>query len=292
MKRKALLVGLNNFAQISGLRGCHADVTNWRSILKTYYGFSNHDIRVVLDSRATRDEVISRLSWLQDGSKPGDKLFLQFSSHGTQIRDRDGDERLKDNLDECICLYDMSWNSGYWLDDELQSFLESLHDDTLCEVIIDTCHSGVSNTTSPSYIELKEKGRNTNIAGRYVQPPLDILMRSEGESLFSKRFTTGLEALKNRERVQVVNDTKKEAPDYVVWSGCKENQTAADANIPNKGFNGAFSYYTCKHIRASNGDISRKDLIKRVCNSLSHYGYTQIPELTCHPDVASKGFLE
>ena len=49
----------------------------------------------------------------------GDFLIFQFSGHGSQIRDREGDE-LSDHMDELICPYDMNWDDGFITDDILR----------------------------------------------------------------------------------------------------------------------------------------------------------------------------
>jgi hypothetical protein len=58
-------------------------------------------------------------------AKAGDKLLFHFSGHGSQIRDRDGDE-LKDQLDEIICPHDMDWNGTYIVDDDLKAVFSKL----------------------------------------------------------------------------------------------------------------------------------------------------------------------
>jgi len=51
------------------------------------------------------------------------------------------------------------------------------------------------------------------------------------------------------------------------------------SGIINGDYNGAFSFYFCKHMRDTGGNISRRNLLKRIRNSLSHNGYSQIPQL-------------
>ena len=62
MARNALLVGVNDYKGISDLRGCINDVTNMRDILKTYLGFTNKDIRVLVDNRGTKKKYSQPLA--------------------------------------------------------------------------------------------------------------------------------------------------------------------------------------------------------------------------------------
>ena len=78
---------------------------------------------------------------------------------------------------------------------------------------------------------------------------------------------------------------------HVLFSGCKENQTSADAFI-NGRYNGAFTYYFCKYLRESHGDIVRNDLIKCVRASLRHNGFNQVPQLECTRTERKKKVLD
>ncbi|MDX9785214.1 MAG: caspase family protein [Desulfobacterales bacterium] len=110
MANKALLVGVNRYKlSRADLQGCLNDVTNVRDVLLKYFGFTVKQIRVLADGRATKKAILHRLDWLVKDAKSGDRLLFHFSGHGSQIRDRDGDE-LKDGLDEIICPHDMDWD--------------------------------------------------------------------------------------------------------------------------------------------------------------------------------------
>ena len=98
MARRAVQVGINNYKSIGDLNGCLNDVTNVRGILKGLLGFTNEEIRVLTDDRATKANILDRLNWLVKGAKSGDYLVFHYSGHGSQIRDRQGDE-LSDSLD-------------------------------------------------------------------------------------------------------------------------------------------------------------------------------------------------
>jgi hypothetical protein len=269
MARRALLVGINDYKGITDLKGCHNDVGNMRHILKTYLGFTNDDIRVVLDSRATKEAIMYRLEYMVDKAQPGDYMVFHFSGHGSQFRDRDGDE-LEDQMDEILCPYEMNWDNNFILDDDLDRIFKRVPDGALLEVFLDCCHSGTGTR------DIRPPAQGTQYVGRYLQPPADILFRAEGDEdqLGPARGFTGA----NRSGTR---STQK----HVLWAGCMANQQSADANI-NGTYNGAFTYYFCKHIRESGGDISRRNLLERIRESLRHNGYPQLPQLECMNDMA------
>ncbi len=265
MKKHALLVGINKYTSINNLQGCVNDVTNVRSILKTFFGYSNNDIRVLTDDRATKRNILERLGKMVIDSKSGDSLIFHFSGHGSQIRDREGDE-LNDFMDELICPCDMNWDDGYITDDTLREILDQLPKGVKMEIILDSCHSGTgTREIGPGSFE--GFGSSGFTGNRYAPPPVDIECRIQGDEEKMKparTFRTDKEIILN----------------HILWAGCKDNQTSSDAEIEGR-YNGAFSYYFCKHIRESKGNITRSELHSRVWNSLDYNRFSQIPQLEC-----------
>ncbi len=272
MAKKALLVGINDYQGISDLGGCINDVTNMRNILKNFHGFTNEDIRVLVDNRATKNNIIFRLEKIVDAARKGDYIVFHFSGHGSQIRDRDGDE-LIDHLDELICPYDMNWDDGFITDDTLNKIFAKLRQGVFLEVFLDCCHSG-DGLRGVDLGRPAELGPENPIQSRYLLPPMDIECRSEGDE----------DDLKDTRRFR---STDKSIVKHVLWAGCKDNQTSADAYIDGS-YNGAFTYYYCKHFRDTGGNVSRKNLLRRVRSSLQHNGYSQIPQLECKATVQDK----
>jgi len=269
---KALLVGINRYKLPgSNLQGCVNDVTNIRHILLTYFGFTVKQIRVITDERATKKNIMTRLEWLVKGAKPGDRLVFHYSGHGSQIRDRDGDE-LKDHLDEIICPHDMDWDGTYIVDDELGKVFSKIPRGVNLEVFLDSCHSGTA--TREIRIAEEDVPGGVLVKQRFLPPPVDILCREE-EDLPVHGLLKG----------------KMNPVSHVLFSGCRENQTSADACI-NKAYNGAFTYYLCKHLRDTAAALIRSDLLKRVRASLKFNDYDQVPQLECTNAEKKKRILE
>ncbi len=112
-------------------------------------------------------------------AEPGDVLVFYYSGHGSQIRDRDGDE-LTDLLDELICPYDMDWDRRtYILDDDLDAIFHQLPDGVLLEAFFDCCFWGAS----PRALDVQPTPGALRPDVRYLPPPLDIAARFESEEL-------------------------------------------------------------------------------------------------------------
>lgn len=274
MVKKALLAGINDYKKVSDLRGCINDVTNMRDILIKYFDFEASNIRVLTDTRATYQNIDKRLDWLKKGTEPGDFIVFHFAGHGSQVLDRDEQDELKEHMDELICPYDMSWDGIFITDDMLYNKFKDVKEGVHLEVFLDCCHSG-TGTRELEIIEGAEEERK--IIYRFLEPPADILCRSR-------------EDLKETHGFHQTSQLKREL-NHILWAGCRDNQTAADAKI-NGTYNGAFTYYLCKNIRETAGKINRKELLKSVKDSIRHYGYTQIPQLEGPASAEDKNILE
>lgn len=284
--KRALLVGINNYEKLgkdSNLNGCVNDVLNIRDILKTFYGFTNDDIHVVTDERATGRAILERLENMVKNAQAGDQLLFHFSGHGSQIRDRDGDE-LADGLDEILCPYDMDWDNTYITDDDLASALEKLNPAASMEVLLDCCHSGTGIRGMGGLIDFimtrdAEPGHGApSSLPRFLPPPIDIACRAEG--------TKGVIAIN---KLFLTNQYLSKP---VLWAGCKSSQTSADAFIGGK-YNGAFTYTLCEIVRRSEGKVSRAELIKRMRQDLRDGDFDQEPQLeTSEPGKITSNFFE
>jgi hypothetical protein len=67
---------------------------------------------------------------------------------------------------------------------------------------------------------------------------------------------------------------------HILWTGCRSNQTSADAKIGST-WHGAFTYYYSKNLRAAKNKISRNDLLKKTKADLAKNDYDQVPQLEC-----------
>ena len=178
MANRALLVGINKYKMAnSDLSGCVNDVTNVRDSLLKFFGFKIDDIRVITDDRATKKAIMERLTWLVKGAKAGDRLLFHFSGHGSQVRDRDGDE-LKDKMDEILCPHDMDWDGTYIVDDELRKVFSGLPKGCALEVLLDSCHSG---TGTRELMGLSQLPPEQSFKPRFLPPPADILCRVDDD---------------------------------------------------------------------------------------------------------------
>lgn len=151
--RHALLIGIGDYPSDSGWNRIHGnnDVEIIRSSLLRQ-GFPENQISVLIDSSATKKNILASFMALTSHVRPGDIAYIHFSGHGQQVTDLDGDE--EDGFDEAWIPYDAKkvYEAGVYegqnhlIDDELNTLLSKLRvrigSKGKIIVVADACHSG------------------------------------------------------------------------------------------------------------------------------------------------------
>jgi len=154
----AVCVGINDYpGTINDLNGCVNDANDWAWLLANEFEFN--ETRVLLDSSATKENILAELDWLVSSATEGDVVVFTYSGHGTQVSDENNDE--EDFYDEALYVYDT-----YIIDDELRSILDRLHPDATAYLVIDSCFSGTSTrvmafgqTPKPKFVQTHQVDR-------------------------------------------------------------------------------------------------------------------------------------
>ncbi|MBP6899054.1 MAG: caspase family protein [Burkholderiaceae bacterium] len=280
MSKRAICVGINKFANFPqfALNGCVNDAKDMAAICKDLLGFKSTQIKTLTDAQATKAAIMAALQAAVAEAKAGKINYLLFSlsSHGTQMADKSGDE--PDGMDEAFVPYDIAQKGNQWdpariiSDDEFNALFAQLPANVLLEVYLDTCHSGTG-------LRGAEFSLNAPRA-RYVAPPA-----GEFQGPVKQRQVRGftLEAppakpAKKAAKAAAASSAKAVAgAHHVLWTGCKSNQTSADAYF-NGRYSGAFTYSWVKVMRATQNKLSRKDVIAKVRAELKGK-FSQVPQL-------------
>jgi hypothetical protein len=265
---RAVLIGIDEYQRddVPSLRGCVNDVALVRSLLKQYFQVPNEDLRVLVNGRATKANIMARIEATIARAEPGDVIVFYFSGHGSQIRDRNGDE-LADGLDEIICPYDMDWDRGtFILDDDLDALFGDLPPGVLLEAFFDCCFWGADARG----LEPEPRPELLRRDVRYLPPPFDIAARAEGDV--------------DRLDIHQLRGCDCFAERNVMWGASQEGQPAAEDYIDGRP-NGIFTYWGCRFI-AENIELvdhleyTREQLLQDVRGYLHTLGYLQTPELS------------
>jgi len=233
------------------------------------YGFNGPNVKVMTDDLQDRNLLPTKANMLRElralvaSARPGDSLFFHFSGHGSQVVDTSGDE--DDGLDETILPCDYN-TAGQIIDDELYDILvKGLPAGVKLTSLMDCCHSG------------------TGMDLPYVHIP-------------GAPMTTNKKEKKQKKKKKGKKDKKKDkkkgaaaAPavvsDVVLFSGCRDDQTGADAFI-NGQATGAMTWAFTNCL--SQGSNHTYDGLLCAMRDLLNKGsktYTQIPQLSASQPI-------
>lgn len=288
----AVLVGINKYNS-APLRGCVNDVIIMRDILVKIYGVPAHQIRLVLDERATKENILERLEWLITNDAEN-KLFY-YSGHGAQIpvQNYSTDNYEPDSMDELICPVDFDWDGTYILDNHIELLVRKLKIGHHMSMVIDACHSGsIDRAHSDGDLRIKK-----------IDTPLDLMSRLSGISLsddiFEDKLTSNvkneddrffLDNLFPQDDCIPINTPSYSKHNISIITGCKDDQTSADAYFTNR-YQGALSF-VMQSILLKNPKIDLKSLRDRCEEILKNRRFEQTPQVISSEDNIVKPFIQ
>jgi hypothetical protein len=286
-RRKALFIGINYFGQEGELRGCINDTRNLSQFIIENHGYKREDMIFLTDDQQdpnyqpTHANIIRAMQWLAKDAQPNDALFLHFSGHGGQTEDLDGDE--EDGNDEVIYPVDFKQN-GHIVDDEIHfTVVKPLPPGVRLTCIFDSCHSG-SVMDLPYLYSTKGVLKEPNLAkeaGAGLLSAAGAYTRGDIAGVATSLFGLAKSAMSGNDAYETTKRTKTSPADVIMWSGCKDVQTSADATIASQA-TGAMSWAFTTALKA-NPNQTYVELLNSIRDLLEEK-YSQKPQLSCsHP---------
>jgi hypothetical protein len=172
---RALIVGIDNYANVRRLKGAVADAKDLSNALLKG-GVS--DVKVLIDQDATRPAVLVELERLVDQAQTKDLVFISFAGHGSQ-RPESVPHSKPDGLDEAYILqrFDPGSNArnpDLIIGPEMKHYLAKLEAKNVDVIFIaDTCHGGgLIRKPDPRAGELSYR---TSAIGAAAQALLDVV---------------------------------------------------------------------------------------------------------------------
>ena len=258
MTKKAVCVGINDYPYDgSDLNGCINDAHAWADLLVSHFDFAESDVKLLIDSQATKAVVMAELRAMLTGAKSGDVMVFTNSSHGTYIADTSGDEP---TYDEAICPYDCADN--LLVDDDLRELFTNLAKGVHLTVISDSCFSGTVTRAALSEI----------IPG--LKTPDDRRVRFLNPALRGQAVLENPWKAKPKSKEKYPESNMKE----ILLSGCSDKEYSYDALIGGT-YHGAMTYFALQAIQTAEYKITLQQLYTRVNFLLDDAGYPQHPQL-------------
>ncbi|CAN5480721.1 hypothetical protein BH10PSE16_BH10PSE16_15850 [soil metagenome] len=266
-RRLALCVGIDAYpAPEHQLAGCVNDARNWERTLAAL-GF---ETRLLLDLDANRATLERELNRLVDACRAGDVIVFQYSGHGTQAPDLNGDE--DDNLDEALCPVDFA-SGALYIDDDIAELFARIPDGANMTCFMDCCHSG-TNSRFAVGLSPGEMAMPGDTRARFVKLTPAII---EAHKRFRQQFGAAARAI-GTGGPQRMRDVK--------FSACLDHQVALES-----GGNGDFTRRATKVLAAGIQGMRNDEFLRRV---LAEFGSAarQAPMLDCADDARAGALLQ
>lgn len=263
-RRLAVCVGVDDYPDPSvRLSGCVSDARAWAGVL----GQLGFDVRDTLtDSRATRKAILDSLADLVGSSRAGDVVVFQFSGHGTQLPDLDGDE--DDDQDEAFLPYDYATGS-FIIDDDLWDVFRRIPADVNFTCFFDCCHSGtITRVFEPTGRSLPPPGARK----RFVAASSSMIAAHRS---FRERAGRGATPPHGKE------DSRS-----IVFSACQPREVAYEVDG-----HGEFTVRATKILRGGIRELSNEDFEAAVVEAFGPKP-SQNPMLDCAERFTRRALLQ
>ncbi|WZZ58781.1 hypothetical protein YC2023_058888 [Brassica napus] len=327
MAKKALLIGINHPGTAVELCGCVNDVRRMKKCLIDRYGFSNKDIRVLIDTdkssiQPTGKNIHEALKKLIAEEESGDVLVFHYSGHGTRLPTEQG---LFDatNYDECITPCDMNLIMSTLLSklDAYVTYIDmvaEVKEGCLLTIISASCHSGglieeTKEQMGESHVNKPKSGVLNFLASIVRSFPTtcgisndphresggghDSFTREteleDGETVDMKTRYLPLDSYREVNTNGTGTEVKSKVPDNgILLSGCQTDQRSEDVYVTRTGkAYGAFSDAIQTILAETRKEITNKEMVLRAREILKRQNFSQRPGLYCHDRHVNKPFI-
>ncbi|RCI03735.1 Ca(2+)-dependent cysteine protease [Rhizopus stolonifer] len=292
-KKRALLIGINYIGTKNQLDGCINDVQNIKTFLTSLYNFDEADMVILTDEqeeskfKPTRENILAAMQWLVHDAEPND------SGHGGRVADIHSDE--DDGHDETIYPLDYDQyegDTGQIKDDNMHDIMvKPLPKGCRLTAIFDSCHSGTV-LDLPYVYSTKGQIKENNMfkhAGMGILSAGIQYARGDKDGALSSIMSLGKQLLEARQISDDVRQRNTTLADVIMFSGCKDDQTSADAKEAGRP-TGAMSFALTTTLR-ENPNQSYHKLLNNLRQILRDK-YSQRPQMSAsHPidvDLAFK----
>ncbi|HKP69989.1 MAG TPA: caspase family protein [Pyrinomonadaceae bacterium] len=276
----ALQVGIRKYKYApvwAELKGAVNDVVGVREVLESErYGVPAANIVTLTDDQATKENIlktfqshlITKAREHFEKTKNRDTVVMfQFSGHGSQVPDLDGDEK-DDGRDETLVTvdsqdvagknYDITDDEIFALTSELRRWTDNI------VYIFDSCHSGSGTRNAEDVRRLPER---KTVPVAYASLP-------------ASATRAGLKAEDGESGVMPPGD------DYIVITAARPNELASQKNCFEECGNsktpvvyGNLSYYLIDELKNARSDTSYRELMENVTRRVTAEKPTQTPQI-------------
>ncbi|TQF38764.1 hypothetical protein UNPF46_15095 [Bradyrhizobium sp. UNPF46] len=279
-RRKALIVGIDNYPPPNALPSCVADAHAMASLLKAGFGFE--DQVVLVNEDATKANLVGALTSLVADCDASDRLVFFFSGHGYRP--------VRNGVLESALV---SQDAQFFEDSELASLMKGVPPGVLT-IITDACFSGGMEklfVRANGQIEVGKLKRWISLDPREVESHRDDVAAATAFCPFGYLTPAPAAALQDNLsmakgaafQIAQLRQTDSKA---ILVSACLEDETAAASTSQTRGMS-AFTYALTSTIGSLGAAPSSQAVIEAAGKRLREIAIKQTPMLKCPPQPAA-----
>jgi len=267
-KKLALIIAVAHYPEDGGWSTISSDndvPIIYETLIKQ--GFDEGNIRVIMDERAKKADIVDAIKRLTEKAEMGDVIVIHYSGHGQQIFDDNGDEM--DGYDESLIPFDagLYFSEGYYegerhlRDEEFGALLTELRKKVGKEgcvlVTLDSCHSG--NATRGLQTS---RGTELKFAPEGYDPE-----EKEGNDKGFMEMTSS-------------RGDDDNLGSLILISGSSHDEVNYEYRDPESGINyGSLSYAFSKHMSKAEPTTTYRGLFDNILVEMSNIAPRQTPQL-------------
>ncbi len=260
--RRSLHIAVDKYRHagpfLPNLRGCENDARAMRQLLASRFGFQDRHATLLVNEQATRQAILDAWRTLIAQTGADDTVFIQYSGHGSQMRDVHGDE--EDGMDETILPHDTR-DPGRQVfdinDDEIMVLVNDLAAKTDNIVILfDCCHSASAT---------KSVGESVEMVRRVLPDPRDPPLPTSGARSVGpvSHGPSGWLPVNDR---------------LVFMAGCRDDEEANEYRALDGARFGALTFFLMQALQAAAADASFRDVFESAAADVAAR-YKQHPQI-------------
>lgn len=268
----ALLVGINDYANISKLHGCVADITAVEALLTARVAADSLNLKVLLDGAATRAGIIDGFRAHLTKASDGDIALFFFCGHGSEEPCPAEWRTIEPSgMNQTIVPVDARANDVFDIADKELAALISEVGASGAEVVMmfDSCHSGGVTRDADDTAAARE---NDNTVGVARMAP-----SSAGRARTLTDYLDAARELYDPERLATAGPPD---PKHIVIMACQHDQLAKEFPKQPTPRRGAFTMAFEEAVGSLGPSATYADLVTAVRTKVRDRATDQMPSLS------------
>jgi hypothetical protein len=256
--RRALLIGVDGYVSVNGLRGCVNDILAVRDFLVNKAGFPAANVKLLLApapgatlpanlgtvDKPTKANIQRAFQDLAQNSQPDDQVVVYYSGHGTRFANP---QNPREQIGSIVPMDAQLNGTNFYINRELNKSIQSVvGTGAVATVVFDACHSGGIARGDLGDDPNGPTVREIVIPPEYEAEAWATVQAEHGLTAADLAGDGGSRDLDGSGWVPSIS----EAVDLVILSGCRDIETSKEYVPPGSPLHqGALTYFLLDSLR-------------------------------------------